>query len=36
MFKEEDIINVINFLSSKKTNMITRQNYIIDGGYSIL
>jgi NAD(P)-dependent dehydrogenase (short-subunit alcohol dehydrogenase family) len=36
MCKEEDIINVINFLSSKKTNMITGQNYIIDGGYSIL
>lgn len=36
MCKEEDIINTIEFLISEKSRMITGQNLIIDGGYSII
>ena len=36
MCKKEDIIGTINFLASNKSKMITGQNIIIDGGYSLL
>ena len=35
MAKEEDIINLIIFLSSEKSSYITGENITIDGGYSI-
>ncbi len=36
MCKEEDIIGVINLLASNQSKMITGQNIIIDGGFSLL
>ena len=36
MCKKEDIIGTINFLASNNSKMITGQNIIIDGGYSLL
>ena len=36
MCKEEDILGVINLLASNQSKMITGQNIIIDGGFSLL
>ena len=35
MATEEDILNMVVFLSSNKSSYITGQNIVIDGGYSI-
>jgi enoyl-[acyl-carrier-protein] reductase (NADH) len=35
MGKEDDVSNVVVFLSSSLSNYITGQNIILDGGYSI-
>ena len=36
MCTQQDVVNMINFLISEKSNMITGQNLIIDGGYSLI
>ena len=35
MCKSKDISNCVNFLISEKSNYITGQNFIIDGGFSL-
>ncbi len=35
MTKEDDVINIIEFLCLTKSSYITGQDFIIDGGYSL-